>query len=72
MEELVHIKGCMAFEPVIDCPRQLVSGDSQGLPLVVFFLQAGYVFFPCGIVAQEQHHGLGKGPLEMGITNFIA
>jgi hypothetical protein len=72
MEELVHIKDCLAVEHVIDRPRQLVSQEGQGLPLVVFSLQAGHLFLPGWIGAQEQHRGLGKGPLEMGMPNFMA
>jgi hypothetical protein len=38
MEECVQIKGRLALEHVIDRPRQLVSQDSQGFPLAMFFL----------------------------------
>ena len=72
MEELVHLKSRLALEHIIDGPRELVSQDGQGFPLVVFFLQAGEIFLPCRIVAQEQRRSLGKGPLEVGVPDFFA
>src|SRR4030095_6092703 len=60
MEELVHSKGRLALEHVIDGPRELVRQDGQGFPLVMFFLQAGEIFLPCWIVTQEQCSCLGK------------
>jgi hypothetical protein len=72
MEELVLVKGSLTFEHVIDRPRQLVSQEGQGLPLVMVVRQAGHVFLPSGIVAQEPHGGLEKGLLEMSVPNFLA
>jgi hypothetical protein len=72
MEERLYIKGCFAFKHVIDCPSEPVGQDGQGFTFIVFFLQAGQMFLPCWIVAQEQRCGLGKGPLEVGVPNFFA
>jgi hypothetical protein len=72
MEEWVHITGRLALEHVIDRPRQLVSQDSQGFPLAMFFLSAGQSDLPCRIVAQAQRRRFGKGPLEVAIADFFA
>ena len=72
MEARVHLKGWLAWQQVIDRPCQLVRQDGQGLPLVVFVLHAGHLFLPGWMVAPAQHRGLGKGPRELGVTNFWA
>ena len=72
MEERLHSKSRVAFEPVVDRPRQLVSQDGQGFTLIVCFLHAGQILLPCWIVAQEQRCGLGKGPREVGVPDFFA
>ena len=71
MEELVPSKGCCAFEPVIDRPRQLVSQDRQGFALARFFLAAGQRALPRCMVAQEERRRFGKGPLEVAIAAFF-
>jgi hypothetical protein len=72
IKEFVHIKGRFAREHVIDGPSQFMSQDGQGVALTMFFLQAGQLFLPCRIVAQEQRGGFGKGPLEVRVPNFLA
>ena len=72
MEELLHIKGPLAFEHVIDCPCQLGGQDGEGFALAMLLLQTSQVFLPCGIIAQEQHSSLGKSPFEVGITDLLA
>ena len=72
MEECRQIKRRFALEHIIDRPRQLVSQESQGFPLAVFFLYTGEIALPCRIVAQEQCRRFGKGPREVDIPNFFA
>ena len=72
MEKPLHIKGCLAFEHVINGPRQLVGQDGEGFALAMPMLQTRQVFLSCGIIAQEQHRSLGKSPFEVGITDLLA
>ena len=44
----------------------------QCLAFPMFFLQAGQIFLPCRIGAQEQHRRFGKGPLEIRIPDLRA
>jgi hypothetical protein len=68
----VHIKSHFTLEHLIDCPGQFVSQDVQGFALVMLFLQAGQIFLPLRIIAQEQRGRFAKGPFEMGIADFRA
>src|SRR4030095_2670 len=41
LEKSVHIKGLLAFEPVIDGPPALLGSERQGFALAVLFLHSG-------------------------------
>jgi hypothetical protein len=41
LQEGVHLKRCLAFQHVVDRPRQFVSEDGQGFALAVLFFQSG-------------------------------
>ena len=45
--------------------------NSQGFPLVMLFLQAGESLLPRRIVTEKQHGSFGKGPREVGVTDFL-
>jgi hypothetical protein len=52
LQEGVHIQRGLAFQHVVDRPRSCMREDGQGLPLAVFFLQAGEQLLRGGMVAQ--------------------
>jgi hypothetical protein len=72
MEKLLHSKGYLAFEQVINGPCQLVGQDGEGFALAMPMLQTSQVFLSWEIMAQEQHRSLGKSPLEVGMTDLLA
>ena len=71
-QEHVHITGGLALEHIIDGARQFMSQDGESFAFVMLFLQACQRFLAWGIVPQEQHGRFGKGPLEMGVADFLA
>ena len=72
MPEFVHIKGCVAFEHVIDSARQFMRQDGQRFALAMLVFQAGQMLWPCRIIPEEQHGRFGKGPLEARVPDFFA
>ena len=53
LEEGVQITRCLAFQHVVDRPRQFMREDGQGFPLAVLFLQSGQQFLTGRIIPQE-------------------
>ena len=45
-QELLQIKGCLAFQHEIDRPSEFVSSDTQGFAFVMLFLQPGQLLLP--------------------------
>jgi hypothetical protein len=72
MEEDIHIESRFALEHVIDGPRQFMRQDGERFSFIMLFLQADQVLLAWGIVPQEQSGGFRKGPLEMGVADFLA
>ena len=72
MQEFVHIKHRVAFEHIIDGPRQFMREDGQRFALAVLVLSSGQIFLPCWIIPEEQHGRFGKGPLEVRIADLGA
>ena len=50
----------------------LVRQDGQSIALAVCVLHAGHVLLPGGIGAQAQDGGLGQGPREVAVADFLA
>ena len=53
MEELLQIKGCGVFEPIVDRPRQPVGQKGEGFALAMCRLQTRQACLPRWILAQE-------------------
>jgi hypothetical protein len=70
-QELLQIKGCVAFEHEIDRPRQLVSENTQGFAFVVLFLQLGQILLSRCVPAQKQRGRFRKGPFEVCVANRV-
>jgi hypothetical protein len=68
----VHLKSHLTLEHRIDRPGQFMRQDAQGFAFVMFFLQAGQIFLPLRIIAQEQRGRFAKGPFEVGVADFRA
>ena len=62
VEELLHIEHRVAFEHIIDGPRQFMRQDGPSFPLVMLLRQSGQRLLACLIVAQQQRRSFGKGP----------
>jgi hypothetical protein len=52
-QELLQLKGCLAFEHTIDCPGEFVRQDTQGFAFVMLFLPPGSQLLSGLIPAQE-------------------
>jgi hypothetical protein len=72
LEKHRHIERRFALSHRVDGTGQLMREHRQRLAFALFFLQAGQRFLPCRIVAQEQHRGFGKGPLEIRMPDLCA
>jgi len=46
--------------------------DGECFSFAVFLLEFLQIFLAVGIVAKKKHGGFREGPLEMGITDFLA
>jgi hypothetical protein len=53
VKEALHSQGSLAWEQVIDGPRQWMGEEGQGLAWVVFLLQSGQAGLPRRMLAQE-------------------
>jgi hypothetical protein len=71
-EECFHIKHRLSCEDVIGSPGQLVSHDSQGFCLPMFFLESGAIYFCFFVSSQEEDGSFGEGPLEVDVADFCA
>jgi hypothetical protein len=72
MEELLHLKSCLAFKHAINRPSEPVGQYGEGFALAICILQASQAFLPCRIMAQEQRSSFGKSPFEVGIADLVA
>lgn len=72
LENGLHIERRCALSHVIDGPGELRGEDRQRLALARFFLQAGQICLPLGIVAEAQHRRFREGPRELRIADLHA
>lgn len=70
-QELLQIKGCLAFQHVIDRAGQFVRENTQGFAFVVFLLQTCQILLAGLVPAQEQRGRFSKGPCEVGVADCV-
>jgi hypothetical protein len=70
-QELLQIKGGVAFQHDIDRPCEFVRQDTEGFAFVMLFLQLGQILLPRLVPPQEECGRFRKGPFKVGVADLV-
>jgi hypothetical protein len=70
METRVHSAYRPTFDPIRDCPSELVGQDRARLALAGLFLSAGPILLAYRMVAEAQDGRCSEGPRERGVAEL--
>ena len=72
MQAWVHLKGCVAFEPLRDRAREWMRQEGPRCALAMRVCQAGPMRWPGRMIPEAQHGRFGTGPREVRVPDFVA
>ena len=68
--EALEVKGSLALQHEVSGSPDAMGEDRERLPLAVLLRQTMDQLLAIRALGQEEHGGLGEGPLQMGVAIF--
>ena len=69
-QEALHVEGSLLGQHEIDGSAELRGKNRQSLGFAVSPGQAAELLLTLRVAAEEQHRGLGEGPLQMNVSDL--